>query len=70
MRKKNFKLGIGKYYFTVRNGQTHITIMRDNKKEATDAFLNYITLGKDCAWSGCWNGKSFDETKTPVASAA
>jgi len=67
MRKKNFKLGIGKYYFAVRNGQTQITIMRDTKKEATDAYLRYITLGKDCEWAGCWNGKTFDESKAPVA---
>ncbi len=70
MRKKNFKMGEGKYYFNVRNGQQNITIMRDTKKQASNAFLNYKQIGKDCEWLGCWNGKDFSETKAPVSNAA
>ncbi|MEM1320965.1 MAG: hypothetical protein AAGG75_12000 [Bacteroidota bacterium] len=70
MSKKNFKMGVGNYYFNVRNGQSQITIMRKNKQEAEYTFLRYQSLGKDCNWLGCWNGKSFDETTTPTGKAA
>ena len=70
MRKKNFKMGEGKYYFNVRNGQQSITIMREVKKQAVDAYLGYQQKGKDCEWLGCWNGKSFDESAAPVGNAA
>lgn len=70
MRKKNFKMGEGKYYFNVRNGQQSITIMREIKNQAANAFLSYKQMGKDCEWLGCWNGKSFDDSTAPVINAA
>ena len=63
-------MGEGKYYFNVRNGQQSITIMRENKKQAVDAYLSYKQIGKDCEWLGCWNGKKFDESSAPVGNAA
>ncbi len=70
MRNKHFKMGVGKYYFTVRNGQNNITISRAKKDEAVNAYLNYINLGKDVNWLGAYNGKNFDDNEAPVASAA
>ncbi len=70
MRKKNYKLGKGKYYFNIRNGQHAITIMRATKEEAQRAFLNYVDLKKECEWLGCWNGKKFEENTTPVRQEA
>ncbi len=67
MKKKNFKLGVGKYYFNIRNGQQTILITRGEKSDAVYTFLSYLKNGKDCEWLGCWNGKSFDETQSPAA---
>lgn len=61
MRKKSYKLGSGKYYFQVRNGQQQITIFRNDKSAALNAFEKYNELGKDCEWLGFWDGKSFIE---------
>lgn len=68
--KKHFTLGVGKYYFKIRNGQQHITICRADKKDATYAFLNYVELGKDIEWLGRWEGKKFSETTSPNSEAA
>ena len=59
--KKNFALGIGNYYFTIKNGGNNIMIKRKKKQEAVYAYESYQKLGKDCEWHGCWDGKNFVE---------
>ena len=66
MRKKNFTMGKGCYYFNVKSGQQVITIYREDKRAAVNAFLNYKKVGKTCEWLGCWNGKPYDETNPPA----
>lgn len=68
--KKNFALGVGKYYFNIRNGQQNITLSRVKKDDAVYAYLNYVELGKDCEWLGKWEGKKFSETSAPNKKAA
>lgn len=70
MRKKNFKMGAGKYYFHIRSGQQNIVIMRDNKKEASNAYFYYKRIGKFCEWLGQWDGKEFTDTSAPLEKAA
>ena len=70
MRKKNFKMGTGKYYFHIRSGQQNIVITRDNKEEASNAFYYYKRIGKNCEWLGCWDGKNFTDTSIPLDKAA
>jgi len=67
--KKHFTLGIGKYYFNIRNGQQKITICRAEKKDAVYAYLNYLELKKDVEWMGRWEGKKFSETESPSKAA-
>ncbi len=62
MRKKNFAMGKGKYYFNVKTGQQSITIKREARDEAELAYKKYISLGKHCEWLGKWNGKEFADT--------
>lgn len=52
MRNKHFKMGAGKYYFTVRNDQNSITISRAKKEAAANACLDYFNLGKRCELAG------------------
>ncbi len=59
--KKHFTLGIGNYYFSVRNGSSDIMIKRKKKQEALNAYHSYQKIGKDCEWHGCWDGKKFKE---------
>lgn len=66
MRKKNFTMGKGFYYFNVKSGQQMITIFRKTKAAATLAFHNYQKVGKTCEWLGCWDGKKFSETTPPA----
>ena len=66
MRRKNFTMASGKYYFNIKNGQSNITISREKKREAETAFHYYRAIGKTCEWLGFWNGKSFDENKEPA----
>lgn len=63
--KKKFELGVGKYYLNIRNGQQNITLSRTKKSDAIYAYLNYVQLGKDCEWSGKWEGKKFSDNITP-----
>ena len=70
MRRKNFVMGVGYYYFSINSGIQNILIKRKDKKEAARAFLNYKKLGKDVDWLGCWEGKKFSETETPMEQAA
>ena len=65
MRKKNFTMAKGNYYFNIKSGQQVITIYRNSKEAAETAFLNYKKVGKTCEWLGCWDGKSFKETTPP-----
>jgi len=68
--KKQFTLGVGKYYFNIRTGQQNITICRTDKNDAIYAYLNYVELGKDVEWLGRWEGKKFSETTSPNSKAA
>lgn len=63
--KKKFELGVGKYYFNIRNGQQNITLSRSEKSDAVYAYLNYVELGKECEWLGRWEGKKFSENTAP-----
>ncbi len=64
--KKSFPLGVGNYYFTIRNaGQNGILIKRKTKEEAARSFLSYTKVGKDCDWHGRWAGKKFEEVSPP-----
>ncbi len=60
--KKHFTLGVGNYYFTIRNGGNSIMIKRKKKKEAIHAYESYQKIGKQCEWHGCWDGKKFTES--------
>ena len=64
--KKNFSLGVGLYYFTVKTGGPNgILIKRNKKEEAINAFQSYKKVGKDCEWHGCWDGKKFKDDNPP-----
>ena len=65
-RKKSYTMGEGNYYFNVKSGHQMITIYRNEKKAAVNAFKNYIKVGKDVEWLGCWDGKDFKETTSPA----
>ncbi len=65
MARKNYTMGVGKYYFQLKTGQQNILINRDTKKAAKEAFLRYKKIGKNCEWLGKWNGKSYDDKSTP-----
>lgn len=67
---KNIALGKGKYYFTIKSTPNNITIFRNSRKRAEDAYLNYQKIGKDCEWLGLWNGKKFEDTTAPASSPA
>lgn len=68
-RKKDFTKGVGTYYFNVGSSGGSITISRNNKAEASFAFKNYKKQNKDCEWLGKWNGKDFDDSKSPEVTA-
>ena len=64
--KKNYSLGEGFYYFTIKNaGPNGIMIKRKTKEEAAYAYLSYVKVGKDCEWHGRWEGKKFSEGTAP-----
>ncbi len=69
MRRKNFEMGTGKYYFNVSSGPQTITIHRTEKESAVRSFQNYIKLGKNAEWLGKWDGKNFSETSVPLEHA-
>ncbi len=66
MRRKDFPMASGKYYFNIKNGQSNITISRDKRRDAENAFNNYISVGKTCEWLGMWNGKKFEDSTLPA----
>lgn len=64
--KKNYNLGVGKYYFTIKTGgMTNIMINRSKKKDAVRAFHSYKKNGKDVEWHGKWEGKKFSDESAP-----
>ena len=65
-RTKKFDYADGKYYFTIRSTPNNITMHRNSKTEAHQAFKKYFNLGKDLEWLGRWEGKKFVETTPPV----
>lgn len=63
---KKFDYGQGKYYFTIKTTPNNITMYRNTKEEAAQAFKKYFSLGKHVEWLGKWEGKKFMETSPPV----
>ncbi len=68
--KKKFAMGKGKYYFTIKANPNNITIFRNTKRAATEAFMKYHRLGKEIEWLGKWDGKKFTESSPPVQASA
>ena len=66
MRNKNYKMTVGNYYFSIKSGQQNITIYRNTETAARDAYENYVKVGKNAEWLGCWNGKKFVEKLEPA----
>jgi hypothetical protein len=66
--KKNFTMGKGKWYFTIKSTPNNITMYRKTKQAAADAFTRYRRLGKEVEWLGKWDGKKFQESSSPAAS--
>ncbi|MEN0007043.1 MAG: hypothetical protein AAF798_23030 [Bacteroidota bacterium] len=64
--RKNFTMGKGNYYFTVKSIPNNITIYRKTKEAAAQTYRNYIKVGKDCEWLGKWDGKKFTESSPPA----
>ncbi len=67
--KKNYTMGKGKYYFTIKSTPNNITIFRKTKQAAVDAFMTYKRLGKEVEWLGKWDGKKFTESSEPALTA-
>ncbi len=65
MQKRPYTLGVGKYYFQLKMGQQNILIYRESKKAATEAYLRYKRVGKNCEWLGKWDGKAFEDKVAP-----
>lgn len=63
---KKFRMSKGKYYLTVKASPNNITMYRESKEAARNAFQKYLQLGKDCEWHGCWNGKKFEDHVPPA----
>jgi len=68
--KKNFAMGKGKYYFTVKSVPNNITIFRKTKDAAAEAFLSYKSVGNEVEWLGRWDGKKFQESTPPEMQAS
>jgi hypothetical protein len=63
--RKNFTMGVGNYYFTVKSIPNNITIYRKTKEAAVMTYRQYVKVGKDCEWLGKWDGKKFQESNPP-----
>lgn len=63
---KKFDYAVGKFYFTLKGSPSNITMHRNSKDEAEQAYIKYFSLGKQMEWHGKWNGKKFEETKPPM----
>ena len=57
--RKNFALGKGKYYLTIKSYPNNITLSRNSKERAEQAYESYKSVGKDVEWLGMWDGKDF-----------
>ena len=68
MARKNYTMGVGKYYFQIKSGQQNILMYRDDKSAAQNAYLRYKKIGKNCEWLGKWDGKNYTEKSVPSAS--
>ncbi|NRB61858.1 MAG: hypothetical protein HRU40_02305 [Saprospiraceae bacterium] len=66
--KKNFTMGKGKYYFTIKSTPNNITMFRQSKQAAVDTYMRYRRLGKEVEWLGKWDGKKFTESSVPSTS--
>ncbi len=62
---KKFDYAEGKYYFTIKTIPNNITMHRNTKEAAKEAFIKYQSIGKTVEWQGRWGGKKFTETGTP-----
>ncbi len=62
-RTKKFEFGKGIYYFNIKKGyNNNITIKREEKQKAVDAYRQYLKTQKEnCEWLGKWDGKKFIE---------
>ena len=67
MARRNYTMGIGKYYFQIKSGQQNIIMNRDTKQAAVDAYLKYKKIGKNAEWLGRWEGKKYSDKGTPSA---
>lgn len=67
MARRNYTMGIGKYYFQIKSGQQNIIMNRDTKQAAVDAYLKYRKIGKNCEWLGRWEGKKYSDKGAPSA---
>lgn len=63
---KKFDFGNGKYYLTINSIPNNVTIYRNTKKAALDAYRKYAEVGKKIEWLGKWNGKKFEQTSVPT----
>jgi hypothetical protein len=63
--RKNYTMGVGNYYFTIKSLPNNITIYRKTREAAEHAYLSYLRVGKDCEWLGKWDGKKFHESTPP-----
>ncbi|HFA49317.1 MAG TPA: hypothetical protein ENJ95_09900 [Bacteroidetes bacterium] len=66
--RKKFDYGEGKYYFTIKSIPNNITMHRDTKEAAQEAYRKYKAIGKTVEWQGRWGGKKFAETTAPSMS--
>jgi hypothetical protein len=64
-RKKGFEYGEGKYYLTIKSSPNNITLYRESKGSAVQAYYRYKGVGKDVEWQGQWNGKEFVDSQEP-----
>lgn len=62
-RKKGFEYGTGKYYLTILESSSNITLFRSSREEAVKTYQHYRALGKTVEWHGLWNGKTFTDEK-------
>lgn len=70
MAKKHYTKGKGKYYFSIKAGQSNILMHRNTKEEAEHMYLNYKKVGKNVEWLGKWTGKKYAEATAPTATAS
>ncbi len=68
--RKNFAMGKGKYYFTIKSVPNNITIFRKSKDAAIATFKKYQKAGKEIEWLGKWDGKKFVDSSMPAALAS